>query len=160
MFLSYPVSIVIVSLALYGLWYVLKDVWNWFTALELVRLPDASFIILLKNMEYEVEDLMRYLVSELEEGSHGFDAVVVDCGSDDLTPVILQRLAGEMPVLTIVHSRSSLRPVSEAMPLCRGSVVHVLDLTTRLKTEEFIAVVASLLRQKKGDIAIRSRMEG
>lgn len=160
MFLSYPVSIVIVSLALYGLWYVLKDVWNWFTALDLVRLPDASLIILLKNMEYEVEDLMRYLVRELEEGSHGFDAVVVDCDSDDLTPVILQRLAGEMPALTIVHSRSPLRPVSEAMPLCRGSVVHVLDLTTRLKTEEFIAVVASLLRQQKSDIAVRSRMEG
>ncbi|HWR09567.1 hypothetical protein [Sporomusa sp.] len=160
MFLSYSVSIIIVSLALYGLWYVLKDVWNWFTALELVPLPDASFIILLKNMEYEVEDLMRYLVSEIEEGVHGIDAVVVDCGSDDLTPIILQRLAGEMPALTIIHSRSSIRPLTEAMPLCRGSVVHVLDLTTRLKNEEFMAVVASLLRKQKGDIAIRSRTEG
>jgi hypothetical protein len=153
------VSIVIVSLALYGLWYVIKDVWNWFITLELVRLPDASFIILVRNMEYEVEDLMRYLVNEMEEGGHEYDAVVVDCGSEDLTPTILKRLAGEMHAVTVVLSTRTMRPVAEALPLCRGSVVHVLDLTSRLKTEEFMAVVASLLRQNKRDVAIKSRAE-
>ncbi|HWR45804.1 hypothetical protein [Sporomusa sp.] len=160
MFLSYSASIIIVSLALYGLWYVLKDVWNWFTTLELVRLPDASFIIVLKNMEHEVEDLMRYIANEIEDGSHDVDVVVVDCGSDDLTPTILNRLASEMPVLTVVHSVRSQRPVADAIPLCRGSVVHVLDLISRLKPEEFMVVVASLLRQHKRDVAVRSRAEG
>lgn len=155
MLLSYSASIVIVSLALYGLWYVLKDIWTWFTALELMRPPDASFIILIKNMEYEVEDLMRHLVSEMEGGGHEFDTVVVDCGSDDLTPVILQRLAGEMPVLTVIRSVRTPRPVAEALPLCRGSVVHVLDLTNRLKSEQFMAVVSSLLRQSTRNLIAR-----
>lgn len=155
MLLSYSASIVIVSLALYGLWYVIKDVWEWFTALELVRPPDASFIILIRNMEYEVEDLMRYLVSELEDGGHEYDTVVVDCGSDDLTPVILQRLAGEMPALTVVCSLKAVRPVAEVLPLCRGSVVHVLDLTNRLKTRQFMTVVSSLLRRHKRDVAVK-----
>ncbi|SMC39655.1 hypothetical protein [Sporomusa malonica] len=159
MFLSYSVSIVIVSLALYGLWYVIKDVWNWFITLELVQLPDASFIVLVRNMEYEIEDLIRYLINEMEDGGHEYDAVVVDCGSDDLTPTILKRLAGEMPALTVVLSSRTMRPVAEALPLCRGSVVHVLDLTSRLKSEEFVAVVASLLRQHKRAVTVRSRAE-
>lgn len=156
MFLSYSASVVLVSLALYGLWYVAKDMWNWVTTLEFVRLPDVSFVILVHNLEYEVEDLMRYLASELADSSHEYDAVVVDCGSSDLTPTILKRLAGELPGLTIVQGARSVRPLGEALPLCRGAVVHVLDLTGRLKAEQFRAVVSSLLRKNEREVAVRS----
>lgn len=160
MFLSYSVSVIMVSLALYGLWYLIKDAWNWFITLRFIHLPDASFVILVRNMEYEIEDLLRYLVNEMADGGHEYDAVVVDCGSDDLTPVILYRLAAEMPVLTVFNGARSLRPVAEALPLCRGAVVHVLDLTNRLKGEEFMAVVSSLLRQNQRDVAMRGRIDG
>ncbi|WP_371372096.1 glycosyltransferase family 2 protein [Sporomusa aerivorans] len=159
MFISYSVSVIIVSLALYGLWYLTKDIWNWFTTLKFMRLPDASFVILVRNLEYEVEDLLRYLVNEMSEGEHEYDAVVVDCGSDDLTPIILKRLAAEMPLLTVVHGSNSMRPVEDAIPLCRGEVVHVLDLTRRLRGDQFMAVVSSLLKQNQREVAMRGKME-
>lgn len=160
MFLSYSASVIMVSLALYGLWYVIKDIWNWFTTLEFVRLPGASFVILVRNIEYEVEDLMRYLANEIADSGQECDAIIVDCGSDDLTPTILKRLAGEITVLTVVSGGRAVRPVAEVLPLCRGGVVHVLDLTGRLQVEQFMAVVSSLLRQNKREVAIRSKAEG
>ncbi|SDD78122.1 hypothetical protein [Sporomusa acidovorans] len=160
MFLSYSATVILLSLALYGLWYILKDAWGWFTTLEFVRLPTASFVILVHNMEYEVEDLMRFLIKEMAEGGHEIDVVVVDCGSDDLTPTILRRLAGEMPALTVVNSVSMARPVAEALPLCRGAVVHVLDLTSRLKSKQFMAVVSSLLRKNQREVAVKGGADG
>ena len=160
MLLSYSASVVLVSLALYGLWYIIKDGWNWFTTLKFMQLPAASFVILVHNMEYEVEELLRYLVNEMAEVGYDYDAIVVDCGSDDLTPTILRRLAEEMAVLTVVNASRSSRPVAEVLPLCRGAVVHVLDLTGRLKGEQFMAVVSALLRQNQRDVAVRSRKDG
>ncbi len=160
MFLSYTASVILVSLALYGLWYVIKDMWAWFNALQFMQLPAASFVILVHNMEYEVEELLRYLVWEMAEGGHDYDVIVVDCGSDDLTPAILRRLAGEMSVLTVVCAMRSVRPIAEVMPLCRGAVVHVLDLTGRLKSGQFMAVVSSLLRQNQREVAVSRKQNG
>lgn len=160
MFLSYSASVIMVSLAIYGLWYVIKDIWNWFTTLEFGRLPGFSFVILVRNMEYEVEDLIRYLANEIADGGNECDAIVVDCGSDDLTPIILKRLAGEIPALTVVSGGRAVRPVAEVLPLCRGAVVHVLDLTGRLDVQQFMMVVAVLLRRSKREVAVRGKAEG
>ena len=155
MFLSYSASVILVSLALYGLWYASKEIWAWIIMMKFVRLPAASFVILVHNMEYEVEELLRYLVNELTDGGQEYDTIVVDCGSDDLTPAILRRLAEELTVLTVVNAPRSSRPVTEILPLCRGAVVHVLDLTGRLTSEQFTAVVSALLRQSQQDVAVR-----
>lgn len=160
MFLSYSVSVILVSLALYGLWQFIKDVWNWSIALKYMQLPTASFVILVHNLEYEVEELLRYLVSEIAENGQDCDVVVVDCGSDDLTPAILRRLAGEMSVLTVVRAGRSVRPVAEVLPMCRGGVVHVLDLTGRLKSRQFMAVVSCLLRQNQQEVALKKMGDG
>lgn len=63
---------------------------------------------------------MRYLLREMESGGHEYDAIVVDCGSEDLTPVILTRLADEFHALTVIKGGQAVRPVAEALPLCRG----------------------------------------
>ncbi|CVK19913.1 hypothetical protein [Sporomusa sphaeroides] len=160
MFLSYSVSVIMVSLALYGLWHLIRDIRNWVTTFAFVRLPGASLVILVRNLEYEVEDLIRYLANEMADGGQECDAVVVDCGSDDLTPIILSRLAVEIPALTVVSTERAARPVTEVLPLCRGAVVHVLDLTSRLQIEQFTAVVASLLRQNHREVVIRGKAEG
>lgn len=157
MFFSYSASVIVVSLALYGLWYVIKDIWNWFNTLEFVRLPDASLIILVRNMEHEIEELVRYLVGEMHEGGHEYDAVLVDCGSDDLTPIIMARLASDCEILTVISAGRTDRPVSEALPLCRGAVVHVFDLTSRLSMQEFMVVTTSLFRHNKREIAVRAK---
>ncbi|MBP2636903.1 MAG: hypothetical protein H6Q72_2810 [Firmicutes bacterium] len=157
MFLSYTASVILVSLALYGLWYVIKDMWAWCTGLAYMQLPDASFVILVHNMEYELEELLRFLAAEMATGSYECDVIVVDCGSDDLTPAILRRLASEMPGLTVVSAGRAMRPVAEVLPICRGAVVHVLDLTGRLKTRQFMAVVSSLLRQTQAEPVFRKK---
>jgi len=38
------------------------------------------------------------------------------------------------------------------MALCRGAVVHVLDLSNRMNIEDFMATVCSLLRQDRRDV--------
>lgn len=154
--MSYPVSVVLVSLALYGLWYVGKDLWNWFTALQGMCLPAVSFVIFVHNLEYEVEDLLRYLVHEISDGSHEHDVIVVDCGSDDLTPAILRRLSAELPVLTVVRSECASRPLPEVLPICRGAVVHVLDLAGRLDSRQFKAVVTALLGKNQQGVVVRN----
>ena len=159
MFLSYTASVILVSLALYGLWYVIKDIWAWLTGFVYLQLPDASFVILVHNMEYELEELLRFLAAEMADGNYECDVIAVDCGSDDLTLAILRRLAAELPGLTVVSAGRAIRPVDEVLPICRGAVVHVLDLTGRLKAGQFMAVVSSLLRQTQRESVFRRRQD-
>jgi hypothetical protein len=144
------------SLAMYGLWCFLHDLWDWFLDPRLSKLPSTSFLIVVKNREQEIEDMLRYLVREIETTVVPCDVVVVDYCSDDLTPTILQRLAFEFEVLHVVHLPEHSRPVAEALPLCRGAVVHVLDMSNRLNNEDFIAVVSALLRQNSREVRVNS----
>lgn len=155
MFLSYSASVIVVSLALYGLWQVIKDVWKWFISLNYFALPAASFVIIVYNLEYEVEELLRYLDNQLTEADREDDVIVIDCGSDDLTSAILHRLADELSTFTVVSSSRSAPILTEVLPMCRGAVVHVLDLNGRLNAREFMAVVSSLLHQNRQHVTIR-----
>lgn len=156
MFFSYTVSVVVVSLAIYGLWCFAKDLWDWYLEPKLIRPPSATFLIFVKDLEQEIEDLIRYLIYEIEMADIECDAVVVDCGSSDLTPEILERLAVDVPFLTVVNlPASSVRPVTETLPLCRGTVVHILDLITRMKGNDYLVTVCSLLRQDGREVAVK-----
>ncbi|SDF79230.1 hypothetical protein [Sporolituus thermophilus] len=146
MFFSYTASVVLLSLALYGLWCFLKDLWDWYLAPKVFRPPSVTFLVLVKNAEQEIEDLLRYLIRELESADTDVDAVVVDCGSTDLTLPIVERLAAATETVTVLPLPASARPVAEALPLCRGKVVHVLDLTSRLRGQDFLVSVCALLR--------------
>ncbi|BBB91675.1 MAG TPA: hypothetical protein PKA28_09090 [Methylomusa anaerophila] len=156
MFLSYTASVIVVSLALYGLWHFIKDLWEWYANMELVCHPNSSLLILVKNMENEIEDLMRFLILELESaGEEHCDAVVIDLGSQDLTLAILTRMATQSECFTFISLPHVARPVEEALPMCRGGVVHVLDLTSRLTAKEFIVSVSALLRQDTKKVAVK-----
>jgi hypothetical protein len=65
--------------------------------------------------------------------------VVVDSGSSDLTPLILDRLAGTYQLLKVVHVAASCRPAVEGMAFCQGEVVYVLDLINRVSCADVIA---------------------
>lgn len=155
MYFSYMTSVFIVSLAIYGGWLLIKDMWEMFIEPRLAQMPSASFLIVAKDCEYEIEDMVRYLMRQIEMAESDCDVVVVDNNSQDITPLILSRLADEYcEGLTVLNAPPNCRPVAEGMPLCRGSVVHVLDIGNRLSSEEFMFAVCWLLEQSKKEAAV------
>ncbi|MEN6566444.1 MAG: hypothetical protein ABFC57_09085 [Veillonellales bacterium] len=147
-------SVVMVALALYGAWLLVRDVWELFLAPELMPLPSVSFLIGVRNGEQEIEDLIRYLGREIEAAGLACDVVVVDYDSEDLTPLILTRLAEQLPFLQLFRLSGGHRTLADGLPLCRGEVIHVLELGTRLSAEQFRAAVRRLLRQDQREAAL------
>lgn len=155
MFFSYTASVILLSLAMYGMWYCIRDLWKWWLAPRFVAVPNCSFLIVVKNLDYRVEELLRYLSHEIERAEVDCDIVVVDVSSDDFTAAILERLAEENPTMRVVVFSEGLRPVNEAIALCRGSIVHVMDLANRMSVEDFMVAVCGLLRQDYHEVMFK-----
>ena len=145
MFFSYGASIILIALAVYGLVCLLRDIWECNDRRSFRLQPSVSLLILVKNMEEEIEMLVRDLADRLEEAPFPCDAVLVDCGSTDFTYEIVYRLAEQCPLIEIFTVPGKVKPVSEALPLCRGSVIHILDLNGRVSAQDFAPTVARLL---------------
>ena len=157
MFFPYTVSVILVSLAMFGIWCFIKDLWCWLLRPQLMRVPSVTFLIMVKNIEQEVEEIIRYLMREIDNTDLECDAVVVDCSSEDLTTVILTRLECDMPGLKVCRAMDHSRSLGAALPLCRGSVIHVLDTVNRLSSEQFMVTVCSLLQRDSQEIAVKQR---
>lgn len=156
MYFSYIASVIMLSLAIYGGWLLLRDVWELFIEPRLAPLPSASFLVIVKDCEQEIEDLMRHLLREIENKEAACDVVAVDNNSSDLTPVILTRLADDNNILQVLCVSEGAKPVAEGLPLCRGGVVHVLEVGRRLNGHEFMLAVSSLLEQDKREVIVRN----
>lgn len=146
MFTSYGESIILVSLAIYGLWHVLRDLWNAYLAPNLPAVPSESLLLVVKNAQNQIEGMVRHLLREAEISERWCDVVIVDAGSHDLTPAILERLALIYPVLKVCYLTADVRPIPQGMALCQGEVVHVLDFVNRLSADDFYSVAATLNR--------------
>lgn len=155
MFFSYTASVFLLSLAMYGIWYFIRDLWRWWLEPRLVSIPSCSFLIVVRNLDYKVENLLRYVAQEIEDADVDYDMVIVDVSSDDFTASILERLANEYLMMRVVVLADGLRPISEAIALCRGAVVHVMDLSTRMSADEFMVAVCGLLRQDYYEVMLK-----
>lgn len=155
MFFSYTMSVILLSLAMYGMWCFLHDSWKWWLEPRLVPTPSCSFLIVVKNLDEEIEELLRFLAKKIENSDINGDIVVVDVSSDDFTTAILEKLAHDIEIITVVVRTAGQRVVSDGMSLCRGQVVHVLDLSNRLNAEDFMITVCALLRQDGHDVLVR-----
>lgn len=147
MFFSYIASVVMLSLALYGLWHILRDIWNAYLAPRWDTTPRASLLMVVQNAEQQVEGMVRFLMRDIAGGPAWCDIVVVDYGSEDITPSILDRLAAECPVLKVIHLAGCSRPVSVGITFCQGEVVYVLDFVHRLKCDQFMTAMGTLVRK-------------
>ncbi|MCX7781218.1 MAG: hypothetical protein N2491_09965 [Negativicutes bacterium] len=145
MFFTYGASVALISLAIYGLLCFIHDLWGYYSRHRQKLRTGVSLLLLVKDIEQDIEFLMRDLLELMEHVEGGCDAVVVDCGSSDLTYEIARRLAAEHPAVGVVSLPGS-RPVNEAMPLCRGSVIHILDLIGRMPVYAAIPAASRLLR--------------
>lgn len=154
MYFSYIASVIMLSLAIYGGWLLIRDIWEFFIEPRLAQLPSASFLIIVKDCEQEIENLMRYLIQQIENNDADCDIVVVDNNSSDLTPAILSRLEEDTHVMQVIRVENGAKPVAEGIPLCRGGVVHVLEIGRRLSGEQFMAEVSNLLEQGRREVAV------
>jgi glycosyltransferase involved in cell wall biosynthesis len=60
------------------------------------------------NDQHTIEEIVRAVVLELRKVTDDFEVLVVDDGSKDETPVILDRLAAELPCLRVIHHETNL----------------------------------------------------
>ena len=148
MFLSYWASVILLSLAIYGLWCFTVECWNWYIKPRVLHLPSASFLFIVKDMEQEIEQMMRGILRDMESASITCEAVVVEAGSQDLTPRILVYLAGESALLKVVHLPREERPLLKALPLCEGAALYVFDLVNRMDARECMAAVHEILSRR------------
>ncbi|MBP2628696.1 MAG: hypothetical protein H6Q68_3407 [Firmicutes bacterium] len=155
MFFTYTMSVILLSLSMYGVWCFLQDIWKWWLEPRLVSVPSCSFLVIVKNLDGEVEDLFRFLARKIQNAEIESDIVVVDVSSDDFTALILDRLASDIDIIQVVARPAGQRAISEAIALCRGTVVHVLDLSNRMSTEDFMVTVCALLRQDSHEVMVR-----
>lgn len=159
MFFSYTMSVILLSLSMYGIWCFLHDSWKWWLEPRLSPMPSCSFLVVVKNLDGEVEDLFRFLARKIENAESESDIVVVDVSSSDFTAAILERLASDIDIIQVVSRPAGQRAISDAMALCRGTVVHVLDLSNRMSTEDFMVTVCALLRQDSHEVMVRRTPE-
>jgi len=134
---NYGSSIIMVFLALYGVWALCKDVWHGYLIARCQSPVRRSMLVILRNVEQQVEYMVRYLARQMEEENYWCDLVMVDYGSDDITSLVLDRLSVEFPILKVVHMEMEARPVIEGLSFCQGEVIHILDFVNRLSVEDF-----------------------
>ena len=146
MFLPYWLSVIILSLALYGLWHFCRDMCGLWSSPMPGRPLTVSLLIIVRNAEDIVEGQVRGLLHQTVFTSPWQEVVIVDHGSDDLTPAILTRLAALHPLLKIVCLTVAARPVAEAIAFCQGDIVQVLDMETRVAPAEWEAAIQRLIR--------------
>jgi len=155
LFFSYTVSVILLSLAMYGMWCFLQDSWKWWLEPRLMPVPSCSFLVVVKDLDGEIEELLRFLARKIENSDIDSDIIVVDVSSNDFTTAILEKLASDIEIITVVVRVAGQRVISEGMSLCRGRVVHVLDLSNRLNAEDFMTTVNVLLREDRHDVLAR-----
>lgn len=140
MFLGYSLKVFMVSLAIYGLWCLALDIRQWW-----LQWPDNSLsvgvIVLLRDCEQSVEEALYDLAHWVENTTVETDVILADCGSDDLTPLIAERVARQYAALTFVDARHMQNPANELMALCRGQVVVVVDTVNRIRVTQLVPAV-------------------
>ncbi len=144
MHFPYWLTVIIVSLALYGLWHFGRDLLSLAFGRRPASVAGASLLILVRDTEATIEYHLRRLLYDTALEASWEEIVVVDHGSGDLTPAILDRLAAASPLLRIVHLPPEARPVGDAMSFCRGDIVVILDTVTRLKSTDLAAAARML----------------
>jgi glycosyltransferase involved in cell wall biosynthesis len=60
------------------------------------------------NDQHTIEGIVRTVAKEMRKVTDDFEVVVVDDGSKDQTSSILDRLAGELPFLRVIHHERNL----------------------------------------------------
>jgi len=144
LFFSYVTSVMLVSLALYGLWHIIREAWQTCFAARLQHSFRMSLLVMVKDSQEQIEGIVRSLLQETADNLKWCELVVIDHASEDITPAILDRLASAYPQIKVVHMPAAVRPAAEGAAFCQGEVICMLDFISRLKPEDFPEVIHKL----------------
>jgi hypothetical protein len=145
LFFSYTASVVLLALAIYGMWNVGKDCLEWLAQSRCSSLPSISIVLYVRDAEYVIEDLLYCIFHELDKDANYIDLLLVDGGSQDLTFAIMERMTAEREEVRLIALAESYRSVHDVLPLCRGGSIHLFDLANRLTPGECLSSVHFLL---------------
>lgn len=146
MFFPYFACVVLVSLALYGLWRICFGFWRFFSFGRTDRQFRTSLLVLVKDSQEQVEGLVRLLLQEAACEARWNELVVIDHASRDITPDILDRLALAYPEIKVIHMPADSRPAAEGIALCQGEIICLLDFISRLRPDDFPAIIRKVRR--------------
>ena len=103
---NFILNTVLWTLAIYGLFEIIKTIINIFTYTNL-KSDGIYLIIAVKNQENKIEGFLRSFLFRVIYGKEEFikDIIIVDLDSNDETPVILEKLQKEYEELKITNWR-------------------------------------------------------
>jgi hypothetical protein len=144
LFFSYFACVMLMSLALYGLWQLARDVWQACFRGGLQYSFPVSLLVVVRDSQEQIEGIVRSLLVETADDLKWCELVVIDHASEDITPAILDRLATAESRIRVVHMPAAARPAAEGITFCKGEIICLLDFINRLKPEDFPAVIHKL----------------
>lgn len=133
MTVGYEEGVIIISLAMFGLYAIIEELWHirW-------RSQEASsvtILLIVQNAEAVLERLVRTILEDCVT-SEQTELVIADVASTDRTRAILYHLAEETETLRIVHSETKRQAIADGMVIARGDFIQVCDLMHRVNAEE------------------------
>ena len=144
---SYGASVILLSFAIFGVWSFFKNLWEDAVATHSFEVPKITFFVLVKNMEQDIEEMLRHMAYQIKTSEFDCDVVVVDYTSDDLTYPIAKRLAKEYYPMISVCDESKFDNMKLNLLYCDGSIIHVIDMIKHFEPKEFIPLIGWLLRK-------------
>lgn len=143
---SYEASVILLSFAIFGIWCFFKNLWEEAVLDHRFEVPKITFFILVKNIEQDIEEMLRHIAYEIEKSGFECEVIVVDHTSDDLTFPIAKRLAREYYPTISVYDESKFNNMKLSLLYCGGNVIHVIDMIKHVEVKAFIPLVSWLLR--------------
>lgn len=143
---GYETSVILIALAIFGIYCFVKDLWLWSMEPRVETAPRMSLLILVKDIEQDLEDMVRQLMLKIQATGIECDVILCDYHSEDLTYEIAKRLERDYAALTTVRSRHINLIMSEVLPYARGSTIQILDVVKRIKPEEFFGIITSIFK--------------
>ena len=103
---NFVLNTILWTLALYGLFEIIKTIINIFTYTNL-KSDGIYMIIAVKNQENRIEGFLRSLLFRIVYGKEEFikDIIITDLDSSDDTPIILNKLQKEFEELKVTNWR-------------------------------------------------------
>ena len=143
---TYCMSVVLLSFAIFGGYCFVKDLWLWHRELRIKEQYRFSMVILVKDIENDIEEMLRHLMMEIEIAEMDCEVIVYDDYSQDLTFSIAKRLEREYASLTVMKFAKQTEWFSHMAAATNGNFVQLLDTIHCIKPEEFCEIVTWIFK--------------
>jgi len=126
---------------------------------ELIDAPTVSLMVAAKNEEAVIGRLIK-LLCELDYPHDRYEVWAIDDNSDDNTPVVLAKLAGQYSNLRVVRRSPNAGggksgALNQVLPLTKGDLIAVFDADAQVPADLLRRVVPLFDRASLGAVQVR-----